>query len=448
MIKPDKLLDQLTKTLRDAKADTASVCAQASRRSVYRFAHGRVHQTVDQERLSVAITVVDGKRAGTASTESLDPDALKRCLNAAQAIAAHVPKQDFAPTFPAGLSIRRTEDFDRETANHPPEACADTLSRLFRRTSRLKVELAGSWLTGRDELAVVNTHGTANFHAATVATVKLVTLRGNLSGFARGSSRRVSQLAADELLSSALKQALHRAAPVDVPIGVHEVILGPEAVAELLEWLAFIAFGAKAFQERTSFLAGRMGESLFDPQLSIHDDALDPHTLRVPFDYEGTPKRRTALIDKGKAAGIVYDSVYGARFGQPSTGHAMPPGDSDGPLPLHLTIAPGDAPTASLIASCKRGLFIPRFHYVNGLLNPREALMTGLTREGAFLIEKGKLTKPVRTLRFTQSLLEAFRHIKGISSERKLVADPSSGSGCCLAPSLHLDAFTFTGCSA
>jgi len=148
------------------------------------------------------------------------------------------------------------------------------------------------------------------------------------------------------------------------------------------------------------------------------------------------------------ATGIVYDTAYGERFNQPSTGHALPPDEVEGPLPLHLAMAPGRTSLEAMIRKCRRGLLIPRFHYVNGLLNPREALMTGLTREGTFLIEHGKLTTPVTTLRFTQSLLEAFKQVLGVSKERRVVADPNQDMGCALMPALHLASFKFTGRSA
>lgn len=181
------------------------------------------------------------------------------------------------------------------------------------------------------------------------------------------------------------------------------------------------------------------------PALTIYDDGNESGMLRTPFDLEGTPRQRVLLIDRGRAAGIVYDTTYGARVGQPSTGHALPPDDAEGPLPLHLGIAPGPRPLAELVRGCRRGLLIPRFHYVNGLLHPRTALMTGLTREGVFLIEDGQLTAPVQTLRFTQSIVEAFQRVAGISRDRRLVADPSTMAGCCLVPALHLRRFRFTG---
>jgi predicted Zn-dependent protease len=266
-----------------------------------------------------------------------------------------------------------------------------------------------------------------------------------LSGFASGVQGGAHPLDLDALLERSLKQCLHRHDPVTLPVGTYEVILEPEAMGDLLVWLGYIAFGAKQFQERTSFLAGRIGERVMAPSVTSYDDGNDPHGLVMPFDAEGVPKQRVTLIDRGKAAGIVYDSTYGQLYHHPSTGHALSLEDVEGPLPLHLGLQPGEAKRDDMIRRCGRGLLIPRFHYVNGLLNPREALMTGLTREGAWLIENGKLKAPITTLRFTQSLLEALSHVAAMSKERHLVADPAQEAGCAMMPAVHLKRFRFTG---
>jgi len=285
----------------------------------------------------------------------------------------------------------------------------------------------------------------ACYVATTVAGAKLVTMYRRLSGFASGTHRDVGRLDLDGLLKRSLRQSLRPEEPVTLPLGTYEVILEPDAVGDLVSWLGYTAFGAKSVQERTSFMAGRMGERVMDRRITIYDDGTDPAVLRMPFDFEGTPKQRVLLIDRGEAAGLVYDATYGERFGKSSTGHAMPSDDTEGPLPLHLGMRPGTQTLTQMIRACPRGLLIPRFHYVNGLLNPREALMTGLTREGTFLIEDGKVTRPVATMRFTQSLLDAFSDVKGLSKERRLVADPGTEIGCALMPSLHLARFAFTG---
>ncbi len=445
MIGETRLLTVLTKLVRRARADGVSVCAHARARQVFRFANEAIHQDLVQEGVTVTVKVLDDHRVGVASAETLQAQSLARCVEAAREIARYSPKQRDLPPLPRGHRVSTTTDVVPATTRISPSTIVSSIKQLFHLCKGAGATLAGSVVTGADEFAVVNSSGVSCYAASTVAGAKLVTMYCQLSGFATGVHRDVGRLDLENLLRRSLRQSLHRRDPVAIPLGAYEVILEPEAVAELVTWLGYTAFGAKSVEERTSFLAGRMGERVMGNAITISDDGNDPLGLRMPFDFEGTPKQRVTLIDRGKASGIVYDAVYGARFGHPSTGHGMPPDEIDGPLPLHLAMAPGRATTDEMIAACRRGLLIPRFHYVNGLLNPRAALMTGLTREGAFLIERGKVTAPVKTMRFTQSLLEAFSRVLGVSKTRALVADPSQELGCAIMPTLHLAAFKFTG---
>ncbi|MBI2104001.1 MAG: TldD/PmbA family protein [Candidatus Omnitrophica bacterium] len=445
MIDEDRLLTALAKLLKRTKADGASVCAHATVRRVFRFAYGAIHQSLVQEGVNVIVKVIRDRRVGIASADTLEPQGLSRCVRAAEQIARYSPPQEHLAPLPARHRLTATADHVPATLRVTPESLVGSLKRLFHLCQGAGASLAGSLVTGEDEFAVANSAGVRCYAASTVAGAKLVTMFGRLSGYASGVHRDVRRLDLDALLKRSLSQSLHRREPVTPPLGVYEVILEPEAVGELMAWLGSIAFGAKSLAERTSFLAGRLGERVCDRQLTIYDDGNDPSGLRMPFDFEGTPKQRTVLIDRGRAAGVVYDTAYGARFGRSSTGHALPYDETEGPLPLHLGLAPGRTTVARMIRACRRGLLIPRFHYVNGLLNPREALMTGLTREGAFLIEDGRVTAPVTTLRFTQGLLEAFSRVRGISRERRLVADPGQELGSAVLPTLHLAAFRFTG---
>jgi predicted Zn-dependent protease len=412
---------------------------------VFRFAREAIHQDLAQESVNVTVKVITGRRAGVGSTDTLEPESLSRCVRSAMDIAKHSPASPDLPQLPGGHRLRDTGEYVAATARASPAGCVAELKRLFQVCRGVGVHLAGSFLAGEDEVAVVNSSGTACYAASTVAGAKLVTMYRKLSGFASGVHRDITQLNLDGLLKRSLSQSLHRLEPVTLPLGAYEAILEPEAVAELMEWLGSIAFGAKSVEKRTSFLAGQMGEQVMDRRVTIVDHGNEPGCLRLPFDFEGTPKQKVVLIDRGKAAGIVYDLLYGQRFGHPSTGHGMSADDVEGPTPLHLAMVPGRSTAAQMVRACRRGLLIPRFHYVNGLLNPRTALMTGLTREGTFLIEDGKLVAPVTTMRFTQSVTEAFGHVAAISKERRLVADPSTGLGCALMPTVHLKRFQFTG---
>ena len=445
MIGEARLLSALMALVKRTRADGVSVCAHARARRVFRFADHAIHQALVQDSVNVVLKVIRDGRIGVASTDTLDAHRLARCARAAADIAKHSPAHAELPELPRQQRIRSRTDYMAATARATAASCVQRLRQLFHLCQGLGVNLAGSLATGEDEFAVANSSGVACYAASTVSGAKLVTRYRALSGYASAVHPNIDRLNLEALLKRSLRQSLRQEEAVTPPLGAYEVILEPDAVAELVTWLGDTAFGAKAIEERTSCFAGRMGERIFAPSVTIYDDGNDRATLRLPFDFEGTPKRRVVLIDRGQAAGIVYDTTYGLRFNQSSSGHAMPPDEVDGPLPLHLAMAPGSTSIEQMIRSCERGLLIPRFHYVNGLLNPREALMTGLTREGACLIERGKLTRPVTTLRFTQSLLEAFSHVRGVSKERRLIADPSQELGCAVMPALHLAKFRFTG---
>jgi predicted Zn-dependent protease len=192
-------------------------------------------------------------------------------------------------------------------------------------------------------------------------------------------------------------------------------------------------------------MAGRIGDKIMSRQITLLDDGSDSGGMAVPFDYEGIPKQQVALIHQGRANEIVYDSHYAKLHRRHSTGHALAYDEYEGPLASNLFLLPESTPTKELLSRMEKGLWICRFHYVSGLLKTQEALMTGLTRDGTFLVRKGKVAGAVKNLRFTQSILEAFSKVVAVSQERRLVADPGQGFSATVCPALLIKDFTFTG---
>jgi predicted Zn-dependent protease len=250
-------------------------------------------------------------------------------------------------------------------------------------------------------------------------------------------------------ISSLAKRAMDKAQEGDRPIsldpGNYTVILEPKALAELLEWTSYIAFGAKSYQDGTSFMAGKIGKKIAGENITIYDNGLEPNGLPVAFDYEGMPKTRRDIIREGRAVGVVYDSLYAARDNTSSTGNATLPDSDDGPVPLNVFVEAGDMPVEELIASTPRGILVTRFHYVNGLLEPEVALMTGMTRDGTFLVEDGVLKNRVEEMRFTDSVLRMLNHVTGISRERESIKSWWSDEGVYTVPYVRIDDVSFTG---
>jgi len=264
------------------------------------------------------------------------------------------------------------------------------------------------------------------------------------SGWASFLDADAAQLAPEALGDIAADLALRAANPGSLDPGAYTVVLGPEAVADILNFLAFVGFSAKAVEEGRSFMSGKFGERVMSPLVTIVDDALGSRAMGTTFDYEGMPKRRVPLVERGVVGQPVTDSYWAGRLGRPDTGHALPAPNSYGPMPLNLELAPGDATVDELISSVKHGVYVTRFHYVN-VEDPVSVLLTGMTRDGTFAIEEGRLARPLKNLRFTQSAVEALATCEGVARERTFVGLEEDAV---CAPAVLLGSFTFTGQTA
>jgi predicted Zn-dependent protease len=262
-------------------------------------------------------------------------------------------------------------------------------------------------------------------------------------------SRDVRKLDLARMGETAVQKCRDASNPTDIPPGDYEVILEPSAVAELMEWMTYTCFGARSIEEKTSALAGHLGEPLVGEAVTIYDDASEAEGIPTPFDFEGLGKKRLDIIEKGVARGYGTDSIWASRLNIENSAHGMiRSGEEADPIPMNLFLEAGDVAAADMVGQVERGLLVTRFHYVNGFLDTRRALMTGMTRDGTFLIENGKIKGGVGNLRFTESMIEAFRNVKRISRERQVI--PSwwsevSNTGAFTMPTLHLGRFHFTG---
>ncbi|MDO8729989.1 MAG: TldD/PmbA family protein [Candidatus Omnitrophota bacterium] len=442
-----KILAALKEAARASPADQTLLAAQRGGQTTLRFAHGRIHQSFHEEDLTVWIKVASGGRAGVATTSSLKHSALEKAIEAAMAIARLSGKATI-PAFsaaPPEQPVPKLTTYFPETVHRPLEEIVREIRSLWDHSRKAGPELAGSFVAGENELVVVGSKGLVQYQPFSIGGLRLVATEGKSSGFAAQAFRDINTLDAEGLRERALNFCRKNKDPKSLRLGRYDVLLEPEAVAELLEWLGFIGFGAKQVHERTSFMTGRLGERIMGKEISIYDDGSDPRGLAVPFDLEGIPKQRVDLVTQGKAGGIVYDSQYGKLYHHPSTGHALPYDEFEGPLASNLFLRAGNTPRSEMLQRMGRGLWITRFHYVSGLLKTQEALMTGLTRDGTFLVERGKVVGAVKNLRFTQSVLEAFSNVLAVSREQHLVADPAQGFSSVVTPALLIKNFTFTG---
>lgn len=411
-----------------------------------RFASSRFTQVGQTWSDVLRVRALVGGRMGTQICASLVEEAVRAGAVDAVEAARLSPPLDVPLQFaaPGGSTevVTPVALPDAVTAAQLP----GQLNAAFRAHETAGVSFAGSVKAYRHVVAVATAAGLDRRFEHAFADAQLIGLAGAASGFAGWCGAPSGAIELDRLAQVAADKALRSRDPLALAPGSYDVVLAPEAIAELLEWMASASFSATSMLDGTSLLIGRQGQPLCDERITV-TDATSPGEL--PFDAEGTTRRGVTFIDAGKGGVPVSDRVTALRLanGSEPTGHA-PSVDDDGalgPAVKHLHLAPGDRSEAELIASVSRGLYVTRFHYVNGLLDTRRATMTGMTRDGTFLIEDGKLGRAVRNMRFTQPMLEAFCRIGAIGNQVKDVPSWWSSGGLISTPAVWIRDFQFTG---
>lgn len=446
MLGPTQIQAILQRALALSQAEQTEAVLFVHDTYLTRFANNSIHQNVNEHNTLLSLRAVVGKRVGASVTNDLSEAGLAAAAANALALARLQPENPDFPGLPQPQPIPAVEAFDEATATFTPEARARAVEAICRRTAENGLLAFGAFQTAIHESSVANSLGLFAYFPTTHADLQIVVMSEDSSGWAQQSAWRVGDLDTEALGNEALMKALRSRGPREVPPGEYPVVLESYAVSDLLQMLAFQGMGATAVQEGQSWLSGRLGQQLMSPSVSIWDDGNDVRGLPLPFDGEGMPRQRVEIVREGVALGPVYDRLTAAREpGKHTTGHALFPFNpmllGAGPMPQHLFLAPGDATLDEMIASTERGIYVTR-HWYTRMVHPRDAIVTGMTRDGTFLIERGELAYPVKNLRFTQSYVQALAGVEMIGRETRLMGD-WAGSTC--VPALKLRSFLFTG---
>jgi predicted Zn-dependent protease len=402
-----------------AEGDEAEVVVHAERSGLARFAASEIHQPTLVDNAVVRLRVVRDGRIGSATTNRFGQDGLAALARRAAEAADSAPKDSEFAGFAPAAPLPQVEGFDVETAALEP----DKLALLARAALDGSAELGlyGYVTSGVTEMAVASTTGLRADQQATDVSVLVLAAGDGASGYAAATSWRASEVDPAAVAAEAQAKGGRTRGPQELEPGPYRAVLEPYAVAELLDYFAFDAFNGLGLLEERSYLAGRIGERVFDEKLSIADDGLDPQGLPKAFDFEGTPKQRVELVENGVARGVVWDRTTAARAGRESTGHAAPPEyRAYGAFPVSLRMAPGEASVEQLCDVVGEGIYVTRLHYL-GVVDPREGIITGMTRDGTFRIREGKPAEPLPNLRFTVSAPEVLADLPAIGRELALV---------------------------
>lgn len=439
----DKVLSLVVAAEPSAEAE---VNVAAGHSALTRFANSFIHQNVGEDSLGVYLRVgVDGRVAGS-STSSTDDDGLNRLVQGALAAARLRPEDPDWPGLTPPAPLPTSGHYDEATEYAEPGDRAAVVRAFVDAGPGLLA--AGYCDTEGGIHAFANTAGQrveARSSRATLDAIHQVGETFEAAGKAHQTSQRLADLDGTAAGALAARKARDSAEPMDLEPGPYEVVLEPECVAEVLSFLAFYGFNAKQLIEGQSFV--HLGERQFDDAVTIVDDATDARAVGTPLDVEGTPKRRLELVRAGESAALVHDRRTAKRMGDgaSSTGHAIPGGESYGAFPENIFLERGLATPDDMIASVERGLLVTELNYCR-ILDPKTQVVTGLTRNGTFLVEDGKVVGAVKNLRFTQSFVEALGPgaVKAVGNDARFAA-VEFGAGLVHCPTLHLASWNFTG---
>ena len=440
---PEEALD-LALSLVRGEAEALYLARDAA---LTRFAASRIHQNVSEHDASLRVRVMDGGRTGVASTNRLDDQGISEVVGRATEICRRsAANPDATPLAPAEAGCGESDlGFVAATADAEPERRAEGARAVIAAAQADDLVASGAFSTEASTIAIANTNGLRSRHTTTQAKLLTVmTGADRASGYAQSISTDIGAIDAAAVGAEAADKAARSVGATDLEPGEYDVILEEYAVQTVLEYLAYDGFSALAVEEGRSFMD--IGKQVMGANVSIWDDGNDPTGLPSANDFEGVAKQRVDLVSDGVASGLVHDSATARRAGIASTGHALPAPNTFGPLAWNLFMAPGSSSKEAMLASIDRGLWVTRFHYVN-IVHPRRAVLTGMTKDGTFLIENGRIVRPVRNLRFTEEIPAAFSRIEAIGVDTKMVGAEYSGINA-RVPALRISRFAFTGATA
>ncbi len=422
-------------------ATEAEALVMAEDAALTRFANSQIHQNVAETNVTVNLRFVVGRRVGVASSGRTDEEGLRRLAANAAAIARVVEELDDWAGLPEPTPIAEVAAaYAQATAAASPELRAEGVRAVIAAAAEAEVMAYGSFSTGTETMAVANSKGVRAGATRTVAQLLTVSMGPDGgSGYAEQASVDATAIDAAAIGRESADKARATANAVAIDAGDYPVVLEEYAVVDLLDMLGYLGFSGLAVQEERSFV--EIGKRIGSELVSIVDDGRDPAGLPMAFDYEGVAKRRVTLLDGGVCEGVVHDAQTAARAGVTSTGHGLPAPNPYGPFPLNQVMGAGTASREALIGGLDRGLLVTRFHYTNPV-HPKLAIVTGMTRDGTFLVEGGRIVGPVRNLRFTQSYLDAVAGTVAVARERKTLKGFLGGA---VVPALRLEGWTFTG---
>lgn len=441
MIDPLETAQRLVDLVGD-RAEAEAACS-TGRSALTRFANSSIHQNVADDYVWARVRVAVGGRVASASTDRPTEEGLARLVERSLAAAAMRAVDPEWPGLAPPAPAPETHAYDEATHLAAPALRAQVVrdfvdagrARAAPGAGTPELRAAGYVDSNGSASAFANSAGQRLLGRSSSSTIEAIHRTATSDGRGWQSSSRLIDIDGGAAGRTAAEKARRGDDVVDIEPGRYEVVLEPFCLANMLEFLRD-GFNARTVEEDRSFV--KLGELQLDPAITLWDDATDPRAISRGFDAEGTPKRRVDLVADGVPLALCHDRKTAAKAGAGSTGHGF--GGDMGGIASNLFMAPGSQSVEELIASVERGLLVTEFWYTR-ILDPKTHVVTGLTRNGTFLIEGGQVVGGVPNLRFTQSYVDALRpgNVLGVANDARLF------NGTYHVPTVRLGEWNFTG---
>jgi predicted Zn-dependent protease len=450
----DKAQDTFDRVKKFSTADEIELLISGGRSALTRFANNTIHQNVAEENYMLSVrTVFDGKTA-RATTNKFDEESVRLCVKASEGLARVQAKDPDLLPVPGPEVYGEDAQAGRtffETASITPADRARAVGKIVGVAKRENLTTAGIFATSESVEAVLNSRGLCAYHTQTSAEISVTMLAQDSSGWQKANSPDVRNLNPVELAEIAARKAQQSAVPQELPPGKYTAILEPAAVLDLCGFM-FWDWGGQAILDERSFLNNRIGTQLFGENISIHDDVCHPLQSGAPFDGEGVRRQRVELVGKGVPKALVFARVtaekmkkseHAAKVGPiAATGHGLPLPNEIGEIPLNIVFDPPPNPQTveQMVAGTDRGVLITRLWYIREV-DPYEKILTGMTRDGTFYVENGKVRHGIRNFRFNESLVEMLANVKEMGQPVRASGEESFDM---VVPAMKVKDFNFT----
>jgi predicted Zn-dependent protease len=390
-------------------ADETEVHIDVVADALTRFANNTIHQNVAEKTLSVSIRTVFDGRTARAATNKTDDDSLRRALSASAALARSQPKNPGLLPMPGPQKYAQVGRYFPSTAGATPQDRALAVAEVTAFAQKNKQTAAGIFATGASVSALANSRGLFASHRQTRAEFSVTILEQDSSGWAKLSAPDRAEVHPQELARRASEKCAASRKPREVEPGRWTVILEPAAVLDLVGFL-FYDFAGTAVLDQRSCLNKRMDKQVMGANVTIHDDVTHPLQSGPAFDGEGLPRQSVLLVDRGVPRNLVYARATARKMKTRPTGHGLPLPNQDGEAPFNLVFVGGTTPLETMIATTDRGILLTRLWYIREV-DPYEKILTGMTRDGSFLVENGRISTGLRNFRFNQNILEMLSNV-------------------------------------